>query len=255
MNWNDRFNLMKNEFRYEKKEWIVVSVLHFFIYSVILSLAIISFGMDDIFGEYLLPVSDGKYVFEVRGYEDDKASLERMGFTDIEFDKYHGDGSASIKTLDGIWIKKLIAVCEGKDIWNAEFDDYLGVMLFCQMSLIVLCFVLFIFANNIFINSIIFKLMRRKNYINMLSFLGCSKNVQQSIFFMFFKIRNTVAYTLAVTVAYISVKFINRYIHKSMKVNVSFNSLHVTHVVAFFIFISAVEMIVFKKHWRQTNEE
>lgn len=255
MKFCDVFKLVIREYSHEKLESIFSIFLQIFIYVSVFFLFTISGDIDGIFGKYLLPIYEDGYEFNLVGYtKADVSELEEMGFRDITFDDSGDEGYGVIDELDNIWIYKLKAVMDGKDIWNEDLDDTLGVMAFCQIMTGSLGIVMFIIMFNNLSNAISMKLLRRKRYIYMLDQLGCSKKVSQNIFYIFFVIRNICALFISVIINYFLVQYVNDYMAQEMYILTGFKQFEGMLIGMILLISICVMWISFKKQWRKCYE-
>lgn len=256
MKLSDTLKITLNEYRYERLEWIISVFLQCLIYTCLFFLLTIIFNLDNVFGDYLSPLYEDGYYFFTEGYsESDISELEDMGFYDITFSSDGGQGCVITDKLDGIWINKFKAVFEGKDIWNEDLDEILGILFFCQFMFAVICIVLFIVMSNNINNSIAMKLARRKKYIDMLEILGCPLAVIKRIYLMFFQLRNIAALVISSFAGLCCVHLLNKYIHLGMKISISFVYISAQGILIIVALGIIFELFSFAKQWRQMNEK
>ena len=255
MKFCDVFKLVSHEYKYEKLEWIASVILQMFIYTSVLFLLTIAGNIDGICGKYLAPIYEDGYNFRLVGYtEADISTLEEMGFRDITFSNSTNEGTAYIDELDGIWFYKIKAVIEGKDIWNADLDETLGVVFFCQVIVGSLGIVMLVIMLNNISNAIAMKLIRRKNYIQMLGQLGCARKISQRIFYLVFVIRNVCALIVAILLNSYLIKVVNTYMIEEMYIPVGFERFNGLLVGGSLLISVGIMRISFIKQWRQCNE-
>lgn len=255
MKFCDVFKLVVHEYKYEKLESIFSVILQVFIYISVFFLLTMAGEIDGIFGKYLKAMYEDGYSFELVGYtEADTSELKAMGFREITFASTDNVGYAVIDELDGIWLYKIKAAIYGKDIWNADLDDTLGVMVFCQIITGSLGLVMFIIMFNNISNAIAMKIIRRKKYIQMLGQLGCPKRISQRIFFMVFVIRNTSALFFSVIINNYLIHMVNEYMSKKMYISAGFVRFKWVLIGIVFLASICVMRISFQKQWRQCNE-
>lgn len=255
MKFYDIFKLVVHEYRYEKLEWIFSTFLQIFIYTSVLFLLTIAGDIDGICGKYLRPMYEDGYDFNLVGYtKSDVSELEDMGFHDISFSNVDNSGYAIIDELDGIWLYKIKAAIDGKDIWNSVLDETLGVVFFCQIIVGSLGVVMLVIMLNNISNAIAMKLIRRKQYIKMLGQLGCSKKICQRIFFLVFIIRNICALLISIVVNRYLIQMINKYMSEKMYIQTGFVQQNWVLIGMTFFVSVCVMRISFRKQWRQCNE-
>lgn len=256
MKFCDKFKLMLHEYRYEKLEWIISVLLQCLIFTSVLFLFTVAIGIDDICGIYMKPLYEDGYEFALVGYtKADMPKLEQMGFRDITFSQ-NGESIDGVRdNLTGIWIYKLQAAFDGKDIWNEGLEEILGVMLFCQVILGAIGVAMLIIMLNNLSNSFAMKLMRRQRYIQMMEQLGCSKKICQSIYYGFFGIRNVVALLISVIINSGLVSLLNKYMKEQMYIPASFQVFDWGMMFAIFVVSMSLMWLSFRKQWRQMNEK
>lgn len=255
MKFCDKIKLILHEFRYDKAEWILSVMLQCVIFVSVLFLWTVSLGLDEICTDYLKPVYEDGYTFAISGFaEEDLPKLEQMGFYDADISEDGEVRMATTDTLDGIWIYKLKAAFEGRDIVNEEIEETLAVMLFCQIILGAVGIIMLIIMVNNLTNSYAMKMLSRKTYINMLSQLGCYQNVIESIYYIFFVIRNIVALIMAFAINAASIAWLNRYISENMKIKASFAQFDMWLVAGMVLSSVFLMWISLRKEWRQMNE-
>lgn len=223
MRFYDVWKLIIYEYKYERHESIISILLQWIIYSSVLFVFTISFGLDEICSEYISPIYPSGYEFYFEGYGiNDLQELENMGFYNIEFSNVGNNGLGSINNLDGIWICKMKATMNGKDIWNSDIDEilmiiFLGQTIFASIGIMILG-VMFNCASN----SFKMKLIRRRGYIDMIKRLGGTVRLCQKIYGGLFCIRNFIALLGAVCSNAILIFLLNRYINTKMNICSSF---------------------------------
>lgn len=255
MKLRDSLKLILHEYRYEKIEWIVSIILQWLIFTSVFFLLTVSFDLDSVFGGYLKTLYPDGYDFMIEGYsQSDIPALEEKGFYDITIPEDSDSGYAVTNNLDGIWFQKIEATLSGKDIWNADLDETLSVMLFGQVILGAIGFVMLITMMNNLSNSFTMKLMRRKRYINMLQQLGMSKTVCKSIYYGFFSIRNVVALVASIFTNVVLIKLLNNYMYESMYITSTFKYFNWILVISVWVISMLLMWLSFTKQWRRLNE-
>ena len=251
----DKLKLILRECRYEKSELVLSVVQQILTFSAVCFMFTIFLGMDNLFGKYMMPLYDEGYCFSLEGYtEDDMKSLEDKGFYNFRINNEGEIMEAYIKDTNGIWIYKLQAVLDGKDIWNEALEEILGVMLFCQIITGAIGVALFIIMLNNLSNSFAMKLIERKNYISMLYQLGCSKYNCKSIYYGFFVIRNVLALILASVANCGLIMAVNNYLQGKIKLNNSFSLINPGMIIGILLLSIVFMLITFEKQWRRIDE-
>ena len=255
MKISDTFRLILNEYKYEKKEWILSLGLQWLIFTSVFFLFTVSGGIDEVCSVYMKPLYENGYDFFLEGYsQQDVPELTKMGFYDISFSDQGETGYAVTDNLDKIWIYKFKATFSGKDIWNKDLDETLGIMFFCQIMLGAIGIVMLIIMINNLSNSYTMKLIRRKNYIKMLRQLGCTKKSCKQIYYGFFCMRSIIALTMAVGINSCIIRLLNRYVKESMHIAASFSEFDVRTLLVTGIVSLWGMWISFQKQLRKTDE-
>lgn len=248
----DTLRLVKNEFRYGKMEWIVSVILQILILSCAFFVFSLVTDMDRLGDAYLHKLYPDGYEFSLQGYtEADRSSLESMGFYDLSLGEEGGIGTTD--QIRGIWISKIKAVMDGKDIWNQEVDEFLVVIgLFQVIFGIVAVLLIFVMLNNLS-NSFSMKLLRRECYITMLSRLGGRKKEIRRIYYIFFSTRNLVSLLVSCGInAGLTILF-NRYIASLLGISSGMQIIRLAEAVGLFLFVELMMRIVFRKIWSESN--
>lgn len=248
----DTLQLTKNEFRYGKIEWIISIILQILIFSCALFVFSLAMDMDRIGDAYLHKMHPGGYEFSFQGYtENDREELENMGFYNLSLD---GDGGIGITDeIKGLWLKKIKAVIEGKDIWNPEIDEFVVVIgLFQAIFLIIAILLIVVMLNNI-ANSYSMKLMRREYYIKMLSGLGCRKQEIKRIYYIFFSTRNLISLFASWGINVGLAVLFNRYIAELLGITSGMKILRIAEGISLIFLVELMMKIIFTKVWRESN--
>lgn len=255
MKFWDILKLIRHEYRYEKQEWILSVVLQCLIFCSVFFLITFACNMDEICGEYISPLYPDGFEFRLNGYSvKDVSELEKMGFHSIIFSEGTNQGYGVKDSLRGIWFHKLHAVFVGKDIWNAELDEILSVIFFCQITFGAIAIALFLIMLNNLSNSVAVKLMRRKGYIQMLRQLGCSQSACQRIYYSFFAMRIVFALLPAVWINGYLIHLLNKYLTQSMYIQTSLPQYRWMPVVGIGALSVLLMCVSFQKQWRQLDE-
>jgi len=194
------------------------------------------------------------FSFQLFGYtQADLDELTDMGFEDIRFETREPTGY--LKNLEHIWWYKLRAAAKGKDIWNAEIDNYLMILLFCRIIFAVIGILLWIIMLNSISNSFQMKLSERERFIQLLHRLGCARKTIFGIYFVYFVIRALAVFAAAALLAGSIMYLLNDYMDRVMYLKVGM-PVFPAILIAVMIVIQLVLMkLVMRKAWRESNEE
>jgi len=207
----DKLRLSVLEFHYDKKEWLISVTLQTLVYICILFLTTIAIDIDRVFTTYLDKFYNDGYSCSLEGYENqDTAKLKEMGFYDFIIE----DGKVERATLNSsrnLLIKKFQSIISGKDIYCADIEDDLSVMLFSIIVFAFLSIILFFLMCGNLHNALTSKLSKRHKYITMLIKLGMSKKECSRIYLRFFMLRNVLALIMAVGINVIMISRISKY--------------------------------------------
>ena len=180
--------------------------------------------------------------------------LEKIGFRDVKFSEGSNSANGYLDDLDHVWIYKMQAVFDHKDIWNEDVDDVLGIMLFCQVILGATGVAMLLLMINNVSNSVAMKLQRRQRYIRMLEQLGSTRQMCMSVYYTFFAIRNMLALIMAVIVNVISINLLNDYLNNRMYIGVTLP----VFFWQLFVFVLLISLLLigasFWKMWRRIDE-
>lgn len=251
MKFCDILKLILYEYKYEKRESIMSVVLQWIVYTGVLFVFTISFGLDEICSEYISPMYPSGYDFYFEGYgEADLDDLEGMGVYNITFSNVGDGGHGYIENLNGIWKYKLKATMKGKDIWNSDIDEvliivFLGQLIFASIGVMILC-VMF----NCVSNAFKMKLIRRKVYIDMLKNLGGPTKICQYVYGGLFCARNFFALISAVCSNAILIFALNQYINIEMSIFSSFRAIDWKLFLGICL-ISYLVIILFQRQLRE----
>lgn len=249
----DTLRLVKNEFRYGKVEWITSMVLQILILSCtffVVSLEIDLGGMGE---EYLRKLYPDGYEFSLSGYtEEDREELVSMGFYDLNL--YEGGGSGILDGIRGIWLSKIKAVMDGKDIWNQDIDEFVIMLGTFQIIFGILSLLLiFVMLNNLS-NSFHMKILRREQYITMMSRLGCRRKELRRIFYIFFSIRNLFSLLVSGCINIGIMSVFNKHIGDLLEIRSGVRTIRITEGIVLFLFVECMMRIRFRKIWGESNE-
>lgn len=249
----DMLCLVKNEFKYEKKEWIVNVVLHILIFSCtffVFSLAMSMNGMGD---NYLKKMYKDGYTFFLNGYtEKNETELEDMGFYNLHFDGTRGSGT--LDEIDSIWTKKIKATITGKDIWNEDIDEFILMLGLFEVIFVMLAILMIFLSINNLSNSFAMKLIRRNKFILMLSVLGYKKRQIKGLYYTFFCARNVISLLISCGVNISVIKISNTYIGETLRINSGIQILDIIEVIGIFVCIETLMWASFRKVWNRNNE-
>lgn len=215
MRTKDIFRLIGYEMKHERPEWISSVIIQFVIYSMVLFLFGMAGNVDNIFCEYIRPAYPDGFEFELKGFkEKDIHTLEKMGFQDVTIYEDRGEGTGILNDLDNIWLYKLIAIMNGRDIWSAKLDMVLSIIFFVQFVFGIIGILMLLLMFNSISNSIAMKLDSRKKYIDMLVAIGCTQRICKKLYYGFFWIRNGIAYMAAIVWNSIWLTYMNQIMEK-----------------------------------------
>ena len=251
----DKLKLIFRECKYEKSELVLSVIQQILTFVAVCFMFTIFLGIDNVCGKYMLPLYDEGYSFSLEGFtQDDIETLEDKGFYNFLVNNEGEVIEAYINDINGIWIYKLQAVFESKDIWNEALEEILGVMLFCQIITGAIGIALFIIMLNNLSNSFAMKLIERKKYISMLYQLGCSKRDCKGIYYGFFVMRNVLALVVASAVNCGLIIAVNNYILDKIKLSDAFSIINPWMIMGILILSLIFMWISFEKQWRKVDE-
>jgi len=247
---SDKLRLVFREYRFGCLENIISVGLQALIFTIVILLFTVSFELDDVLSGYMNPMYSQGYGFDLFGYsQDDIPELEKQGFRDIEFYE-DGDAYGYRDNLSDIWFIKILAIMDGKDIWNSELDEIVNYIFFGQITFLALGVVMFIIMLNNISNSISMRLMLREKYLRMMSGLGCRKSILRSIFFMVFAFRSILAILVAVAAVAVCVDKINAYLHRIMLISLGFSCFSPAYIIGIGLISIVLIFFTFERQWR-----
>lgn len=250
----DLFRLICREYRNGKQEWIILFVLQFFIYVSVLFIVTIACDIDRVCGVYIRTLFPNGFEFNFIGYStEDISILSQMGFYNISFSSVGENGYGIIDNLDGIWIYKIYSVFVGKDIWNADIDEILCIIFFCQIIFAILGLSLFCLLINNLVNSFAMRMLRRERYIHMLMQLGCPSNTCWYIFWGPYILCMLITYLGATMINGKFIQQLNIYLAKDMYIDFSFMQYDKKMIAIMGILSALVMFMAFRKQWRHRN--
>ncbi len=251
----DKLKLILHECKYEKSELVLSVILQILTFTAVCFMFTLSLGIDDVCGQYMRPLNEDGYEFTFRGYTDaDIEELEEKGFYNISVNQDGELLNGYIGDTDGIWVYKIQAVLDGKDIWNEALEEILGVILFCQVVTGAIGIAMFIIMLNNLTNSFTMKLIERKNYINMLYNLGCSKGNCKSIYYGLFSMRNVLSIVMAGIINGGVIAAVNNYLYDKMKLENAFSESNPMMLICILLLSISFMWISFEKQWRRIDE-
>ena len=186
MKWSDDFKLAYREFVYGKRECIISVMIHALLIVGILFSLTLFLHVSGI-GESFLGNNIEEYRFQLSGFTEEE--IEWLHEHGITTDSIDADGKPKwgvIGSLKGIWITKLEAILQGKDIWNELYDDALTILLFLHLLFFVIAFVLWIVWINTMFNSWAMKNSERKMCIVMYHRLGMTRKDIAGLYTLYF---------------------------------------------------------------------
>lgn len=249
MKFCDTLRLVKNEYRDGKMEWVVSVVLQILIFSCTFFVVSLVVDMDRMGEDYLHKLYPKGYEYSLSGYtEADREELEAMGFYDLDLGEDGGIGSTD--TIRGIWIRKIKAAMDGKDIWNQDIDEFTVMLGLFQIIFGIIALLLILVMINNLSNSFSMKLLRRDNYIRMLFGLGAGKKEIRKIYYMFFSIRNLVSLLLAGVIDAGVVTVFNRHITGLLGIQTGMRIPGIFQGICLFLLIEWMMRMAFRRIWR-----
>lgn len=249
MKKSDILKLVYQEFKFDKQECILSTLLHTLIFTSAIFLFTISFFIEGIADEYMKPVFTDGYMFTFNNFSGKEIEeLEEMGFYDIYVDEEGGVGT--INSIENIWNYKIKAAIDGKDIWSNDVDDVLTVILFIRLILSFLGICLIIVMINNMANSFSMKIINRKKYITMLFQLGVKSSTCCYLYNIYFGLRNIIGCCFAIILNFICIELLNIYMKNNMYIYSKFP--HFSYVcVGIFSLCLVIQTILFLKKWKE----
>lgn len=251
MKISDKIRLMLLEWKKGVSEGVLSILLQLCIFTVILVSFTVAIQLDSAIGSYFTASEDG-IGFYIVGYSDaNDPELKRFGFYDIEIGE-DGEGYACLSDLKHIWLKKIVAVVNGHDIWNSELDELLNFILFCQLSFFALGIVMLVMMLNNNTSSLALRLLQRERYITMLSQLGCKMRDCRQIFFWLFITRSMLAFAAACGLSAGCLALMNQICEKNFGVTRVFSVSYLPVLLALALSYAILFLAEFEKKWRKT---
>ncbi|MBR6018826.1 MAG: hypothetical protein IK055_01250 [Lachnospiraceae bacterium] len=220
MKCSDDIRLAYREFSYGKRECVLSVLIHALLiagvlFSVTMFLHVAGIG-DGFFGSRM----EGKYSFQLFGFaKADEGWLKERGITVSDYDDEGRPAYGELGSLRRIWLTKFEATVRGKDIWNAQLDDALAVLLFLHLLFAATAVILWIVWVNTLFNSWSMKTEERKVCIGMYYRLGMPKGSIASVYTLYFAVRACLAFGLAVGINALLIAVVKRFMSRTMKVS------------------------------------
>ena len=255
MKISDTVRLAFNEGRNGKTEWISSVLMHAVVLVCIFLTLTVSLETGRIFNDYMKQGYPDGYEFYLNGFDENDVSwLENRGFMNIFFSEDGNVSTASIDSIEKIWIYKFQALSGRQDIWNEDIENMLEIVLFINTVFVSIGLVLCVIMVNSSNNSFSMKIDERREYIDMLYRLGASGRDCVSIFAVYFLLRELISLAAAVAVNAVVMHIINIYLTDVIHIDTGF-SLFRPEIVGIVAAVSVVIMwISFGKIWRKRNE-
>ena len=254
MKQNDVVKLSINEFKYDKRECILSDLLQIFILSGVFFLFTIFLNLEGVASDYIQPLYEQGFEFELVGYtEADNSKLENMGFFNITYSEYGSYGY--VHSLENIWIYKIKAAIEGKDIWSGNLDEIISVILFTRLVFLFLGVGLLIIMYNNIANSYTMKLINRQKFISMMFHLGAKRLEVRRIFNLYFLVRMSIASLVAILINSLYIKCINAYISKYMFIFSDFPTVSLELITVIIVSSFMILIVLFCRRWRKNSYE
>lgn len=252
MKCDDLLKLVRREYYFEKIESAVSIFVQSSVYFLTLLLFSVSYQLSVIFDQYLSKIYSNGYLFRIKGFmEEDMNQLTSIGFYDIHLDRI---GVARIDSIENIWLYKCFFLLKGKDIWSAELEEALNMLMFCKLLFFMLGgFMLLLLLNNIS-NSIFMKLNRRWNYIIMLNCLGCSMRLCKKLFRFFFLSRYIISLIIAAILYIIGIFKVNRFLTEKLSLPAGITFHNGPVLLVFTIASFSMLLFTYNKTWRAIHE-
>ena len=220
MRCSDEFKLAYREFACGRRECILSVLIHAMLLVGMLFSLTMFWHISGIGDSFLGARLNSQYEFRLAGFTDEDTEwLREREITVSIYDDAGVPQYGNVSSLRRIWLTKFQAIIKGKDIWSAELDDALTVLLFLHLLFAITTIVLWIVWANTMSNSRAMKAEERRTCIEMYYRLGMSKGSIAVVFFLYFLIREAVALLSAVVVNALAIYAVNRYMAASMKVN------------------------------------
>lgn len=250
MRIKDIFRLIGYEMNHERTEWISSVIIQFIIYSMVLFLLVMAGNVDNMFCEYIRPAYPDGFEFELKGFtEKDIHTLEKMGFQDITIYEDRSEETGILNDLDNIWLYKLTAIMNGRDIWSAKLDMILSIIFFVQFVFGTIGILMLLLMFNNISNSIAMKLDWRKKYIDMLMAIGCTQSICKKIYYGFFWFRNGMAYMAAIGWNSIWLTFMNQIMDKHIGITIENRYTSLNLVIEIGIVGSVIVLGLLLRQW------
>ena len=250
----DTLILSKNELKFKRTEWIVSIFLQSIVFICTLFVFSLLINVEDLGSSYMSKTNPNGFAFTLNGYTRlDKSELVQMGFTNLEFDDNCTTGV--LKNIKGIWLKKITATIDGKDIWNEDVDEYLSVIGMILLVILIFFILLLAVTVNNLSYSFYLKINQRKKYIQMLWLIGGKMVDIRRIFCWYFLLRTLIAVVIAYFVNTLLVnKLVNYFssIFGDAEVN---NILSFWKILLVFIVYYLILHLSFRSIWRKQYED
>ena len=131
MKISDTVRLAFNEGRNGKTEWISSVLMHAVVLVCIFLTLTVSLETGRIFNDYMKQgYPDGCEFYRDGFDENDVSWLENRGFMNIFCSEDGNVSTASIDSIEKIWIYKFQALSGRRDIWNEDIENMLEIVLF-----------------------------------------------------------------------------------------------------------------------------
>ncbi len=251
MRFFDKLKLAFLEFKIEKKECFISIILQFCMFTCTIFLLVFSYNIDNIGDCFLRNIYKDGYTFQLIGFKSEE-ELTELGFYDIVLsDDFY---SAKINSISGLWLKKVVAAFQNKDIWNQDVDNFIITIGIAQIIFFSLSMIMLIVMLNCISNSFDLKLVKRQNYIIQLNQLGCSKKNILSIFIVYFSYRNLVALVASFFAINSIIEKLQSYINNVLYIRYGIKQFEFYNYIILYIIFSFVMKIKFNKHYRRKRQ-
>ena len=154
-----------------------------------------------------------------------------------------------LNDLDNIWLYKLTAIMNGRDIWSAKLDMILSIIFFVQFVFGTIGILMLLLMFNNISNSIAMKLDWRKKYIDMLMAIGCTQSICKKIYYGFFWFRNGMAYMAAIGRNSIWLTFMNQIMDKHIGITIENRYTSLNLVIEIGIVGSVIVLGLLLRQW------
>lgn len=219
MKCSDEFKLAYREFAGGKRECVLSVLIHAMLLVGVLFSFTMFLHISGIGDSFLGASMNAPYDFQLTGFSgEDTEWLREREITISVYDDAGIPTYGKVSSLRRIWLTKFQAILAGKDIWSAELDDALTVLLFLHLLFAITAIVLWVVWANTMYNSWAMKAAERKTCIDMYYRLGMSRGAISGIYFLYFVFRELLALLLAVGVNALVIFTVNRFVTASMNV-------------------------------------